>query len=96
MTTQQQRPQPTAPRPVRALLVRRFRLAIIDDTNRPVIGICEVPADLVERTAEFLRGLVPTIQALGNIRGQVSALFASIEATFGSSPAPRRRRKGGR
>lgn len=91
----QQRP---AARPVTAIVVRRFKLAIIDEsTGRPVIGICEVPEHLVQKTADFLNGVVPAIQGLANVQGQVSALFAQFSSTFGggssSTNKPRRRRR---
>lgn len=93
-------PTRTAPkaRPVTALLVRRFRLAIIDEAGRPVIGICEVPENMVRKTADFLNGVVPAIQGLATVKGQVSALFAQFEGTFGgarssSATTTRRRRR---
>lgn len=90
---QQQRP---AARPVTAIVVRRFKLAIIDEaTGRPVIGICEVPEHLVQKTADFLEGVVPAIQGLATVKGQVSALFAQFSGTFGGAPSsrPRTRRR---
>lgn len=86
----------TRPRPVTAMVVRRFRLAIIDEAGRPVIGICEVPEHLVQKTADFLNGIVPAIQGLATVRGQVSALFAQFEGVFGGAPsssAPKARRR---
>lgn len=74
---------------MRALLVKTFRLAIIDEaTGRPVIRICEVPEHLVRKTADFLHGMIPALQGLATVKGQVEALFG------GSSSRPRPRRKG--
>ncbi len=96
----QQRPGPAPARPVTAIVVRRFKLAIIDEaTGRPVIGICEVPEHLVQRTADFLEGVVPAIQGLATVQGHVSALFAQFQGTFGGARSssttskPRRRRR---
>jgi hypothetical protein len=93
-----QQTRPPVARPVNAIVVRRFRLAIIDETGRPVIGICEVPEHLVNKTADFLNGIVPAIQGLATVQGQVSALFAQFSSTFGGGSSsttskPRRRRR---